>query len=340
MDVVVYEGRRYDISRWIPHHPGGQLLLRGHEGTDVTDVFKAYHAHARFERPEIRRLDATHARPPFAFTDEYRRAQRELHAPQAHDDLWDVVMWVCLALYFWSTNPVVGGFLLVVLGAFGHQYVHLSSSKASLITLVGFVSHHWRHEHVFSHHAATNTVHDRDLSIYDANALPLPPSLRFAVVANVIVFRPFLQYAMPRYNRYATKLDACVMLYNCAELYHACVSGVLASFWVRRILPAAWFLLIDYYNHYHESDVRTQHADWTRHQYATTQNFVVNEWLYHTHPMVHSLLTFGLDRQVEHHLFPRVKLHRLCEVERQLPVPPRKHVLGLHTFTGVASCFV
>ena len=87
------------------------------------------------------------------------------------------------------------------------------------------------------------------------------------------------------------------------------------------------------------SDVRVHHDDWAHHQHATTQNFVMSQWLYDEHPMIHSLLTFGLDRQVEHHVFPRLKLHRLQDAERELEHSPRKHVLGWRTARDIATSF-
>lgn len=47
--IVTYKGRRYDITNFIPNHPGGDAILRKHIGTDITEVmtksshgFKAY----------------------------------------------------------------------------------------------------------------------------------------------------------------------------------------------------------------------------------------------------------------------------------------------------------
>lgn len=33
-----FEGGIFDITRWIPDHPGGSLILKEHAGTDITEA--------------------------------------------------------------------------------------------------------------------------------------------------------------------------------------------------------------------------------------------------------------------------------------------------------------
>lgn len=40
---VVIDGGVYDLGRWAPHHPGGELPIRYMAGHDGTDVFRAFH---------------------------------------------------------------------------------------------------------------------------------------------------------------------------------------------------------------------------------------------------------------------------------------------------------
>lgn len=40
---VIVDGGVYDLSRWAPYHPGGELPIRYMAGHDCTDVFKAFH---------------------------------------------------------------------------------------------------------------------------------------------------------------------------------------------------------------------------------------------------------------------------------------------------------
>lgn len=40
---IIIDGGVYDLSRWAPHHPGGELPIRYMAGHDCTDVFRAFH---------------------------------------------------------------------------------------------------------------------------------------------------------------------------------------------------------------------------------------------------------------------------------------------------------
>ena len=65
----------------------------------------------------------------------------------------------------------------------------------------------------------------------------------------------------------------------------------------------------------------------------------MNEWMFDRFPILHSLLTFGLDRQVEHHLFPRLRLRHLHKAEKILKEKPKRHVLGVKTLGILFSEF-
>lgn len=41
---VAYEGKAYDITDWIPLHPGGKKILIQFAGLDITDEFNSFHA--------------------------------------------------------------------------------------------------------------------------------------------------------------------------------------------------------------------------------------------------------------------------------------------------------
>lgn len=40
---VVIDDGVYDLSKWAPHHPGGELPIRYMAGRECSDVFKAFH---------------------------------------------------------------------------------------------------------------------------------------------------------------------------------------------------------------------------------------------------------------------------------------------------------
>jgi cytochrome b involved in lipid metabolism len=45
---VVVDGRVYDVSGFLPSHPGGLDVLNGHLGTDVSEILRSpdYHRHS------------------------------------------------------------------------------------------------------------------------------------------------------------------------------------------------------------------------------------------------------------------------------------------------------
>ncbi|KAL0330700.1 UNVERIFIED_CONTAM: Acyl-lipid (9-3)-desaturase [Sesamum angustifolium] len=40
---ISIQGKVYDVSEWVNHHPGGELPLLNLAGQDATDAFVAYH---------------------------------------------------------------------------------------------------------------------------------------------------------------------------------------------------------------------------------------------------------------------------------------------------------
>lgn len=47
---VVIDGGVYDVSRWAPYHPGGELPIRYMAGRECSDVFKAFHKSSIIEK--------------------------------------------------------------------------------------------------------------------------------------------------------------------------------------------------------------------------------------------------------------------------------------------------
>jgi fatty acid desaturase len=348
--TIIFEDKRWDITDWIQTHPGGKQMLLSADGCDITEVFKSYHTMNNFSHINgIKFIDhATPTHKPYIFTDSYRKMQKTLYqnTPSVTCfDPWDIVMWMSFVAYLYDINPVISGILLIILGSFGHQYVHISSHKSSMLTLVGFISNQWRDEHVFQHHPWTNTEHDPDLNGFLAiNDIPLPSICKFVIVSNIIVIRPFIQYFIPAYFIRATMWDIAAMTYNIFDILKSFTHGWTSIFnwWLKRIIPAAWFLTIDYFNHYRTNDVVLKQVsnDWTYQQKMASQNFVFSSCLYQNAPTIHSLLTFGLDRQVEHHLFPKLRLKHLQYAETFLKDTPQKHTFGLHSLKIIFSEFV
>lgn len=338
---IIFENREYNITGWEKKHPGGEQLILSANNLDITDLFKSYH-----KTDTLQYLAYFKSKPVidkkqyYTFSDTYIYIQGMVDSFIEHKHSFDIVLWLSFIIYIFNFSNILSGIMLIILGAYGHQYVHSSSYKASFLTLSGFISNQWRDEHVYSHHPYTNTCMDIDLvNFMSIDNIPLPSPLRFLLVCIIIVFRPFIQYFIPKYIKRATRLDVIFILYNIFDCYITFGLG----WFIKRLIPSVWFLYIDYHNHYSKGLARKQVSnDWLEQQLLTTQNVVINKFLYNKYPFVHSLLTFGLDRQVEHHVCPKVKMEYFSIVEKVLlsvKIVPRKHFVSWKSVKNIFKTF-
>jgi cytochrome b involved in lipid metabolism len=47
---VIIDNKVYDVTKWLPHHPGGKNLILNLAGTDVTEEFKVFHLNPCYAR--------------------------------------------------------------------------------------------------------------------------------------------------------------------------------------------------------------------------------------------------------------------------------------------------
>jgi Fatty acid desaturase/Cytochrome b5-like Heme/Steroid binding domain len=330
--VVTYGTMDYDVTQWLDQHPGGRRLLESAHGHDITEVYQSYHVRPFHMAPGV--IPICHrerSQPASAFSAEYQNMRNRLYrrtSVHASWDPYDLLLWCALAVYLADWSVLTNIMSLLLLGGYGHQYVHTSSLKATCLTLGGFVSNLWREEHVFSHHPYTNTVQDVDWVVFQAlERLPGPAWLRFIWTSLGIPLRSWWVYVQPETWKSATVADLLVIGYNVWRSWHSTVYH-----W---FIVSSWFLLIDYLNHY-ASAPHPQQVDWMMQQRAASQNVVIWRWLYRHLPWLHSLLTMGLDRQVEHHLFPRLHMDRLSEPDVVADV---QHVFSKETYTLLSQHF-
>lgn len=328
---IIFEGIKYNIENF--NHPGGNILLEYANTLDVTELVKSNHTKYSIELlkklPIISNIKTKNTKKYFTFSDEYNNIkelvynQNKIWESYKSCDKYDIIMWTSLFSYLilnhFSSDIFFSTILLIILGSYGHQYVHSSSDKASMLTFSGFISNHWRQEHLFSHHPYTNTVNDIDFTEFNKinkNMKYIPSILKFIIVSIIIVIRPFIQTLTFSCIKNATFFDKIIILYNYYDIYMNTI-----KYCTKHFILAVWFLIIDYFNHYEHKvgqevgkEVNPENLNWYENQLNTTQNFVFNSYLYNNYPFIHSLLTFGLDRQVEHHLFPKIKMEHFSKI--------------------------
>ncbi len=325
----VIDGKLYELSEWANKHPGGSQIIKWINGRDATiEVYSNHSNHALVDSVLSKYLvdDANITKNNRIYVDKVY--------PKKY--VYDDIIWItALSIYILDVNLLISLLSLIVIGGYGHQYVHNMSWKKHLLSFTGFVSNVWQHEHVLSHHIYTNTIYDVDLlDFHDIKKYMhyLHPAMRYFIVCHVILIRRVFTAPYHVATNFTTSsfIDFIIYCYNVYGFYNNFV-----YWYVKMYIINMWFLLIDYFNHYAKTPTGMQSSNWKTHQTLTTNNFVFNKWLYNNYPFIHSLLTFGLDRQVEHHLYPQVPMYYLSNIK----CSGVNHVLSYETIKYLLTNF-
>jgi fatty acid desaturase len=223
-----------------------------------------------------------------------------------------------------------------------HEASHLSLGiSPGLSTLFGMLAcppimsfSVWRKRHIRSHHLYTNALatsapadnFDIDVTAFDTAAyLPvwlrrivLIPSILIAYVFSSSSIGPCgtLQHMLSRDTPRIERLECFASLsilyayYSCGRTLHG-VYGVL--YWMAVFFGTSgfYFGFVSQLSHVPAMVLRWRPTEpdinrdgWLRHQIEHSLNYAVGSSL-------HDVLSFGLNTQIEHHLFPGVTSHQL-----------------------------
>ena len=193
-------GQAYDLTEWLPLHPGGAHLLEITRGTDCTELFESYHApslkekHIRstLKQYVVEGVEPTSTTYEWSDTPVYDdlkrvvRAYRRLHGIKATDSwaalawlsLWGLVHYAALATWLlgrggWPNAVVLGCSLWWWSGSLVHDGTHYALAYRSAASAwVGWLGgwmfclpSAWLRQHVTGHHVHTN-VEGRDPDLY------------------------------------------------------------------------------------------------------------------------------------------------------------------------------
>lgn len=182
--LLAIDGKWYDVTSFIPHHPGGDIISE-FIGKDATDVFFANHPQA-FELLKHRKPvgDYISKKPPSKAMQEYRNllkyfAENDFYYPSK---AWLLEKWslnvaiLCMVIYgvVYSSSLLVHCFCGLGLawfwqrcGFFLHDFQHSQIFKSRFwnrvggffcgTVSIGINSDWWREEH-YAHHNLTNTL--------------------------------------------------------------------------------------------------------------------------------------------------------------------------------------
>jgi acyl-lipid (8-3)-desaturase len=217
---------------------------------------------------------------------------------------------------------VLVGINMALLGGWGHNQMHQGGSRLDfLFGFTGLDTLRWTRTHVALHHVFTNLDADTDWEDIEALSSRVPVALRLPailfgyhlflkpkglVLSTLRIVREAVssdkalrpgdkkhspKYVLPILWSFATWMAALSMPGQWKVLFVTEVSGWL------------WFLLIDYSNHYMEDTPRPNPipSDWAMSQVVTSQDFYITGI-----GILDCILGIGLDRQLSHHLFPKM----------------------------------
>ncbi|CAO2165208.1 unnamed protein product [Urochloa humidicola] len=187
---VAVQGKVYDVTTWLPHHPGGDLPLLSLAGQDVTDAFVAYHPASAWRVLDRYRVATLSDYAVSEVSRDYRRlvsdfAKAGLFDRKGHGCATSLLamcallagaLWLVLATASVAAHmsaAVMLGFLWMQSGFLGHDSGHYpvmrSRSLNRAVQLVagnciaGISIAWWKRNHN-AHHIACNSLdHDPDV---------------------------------------------------------------------------------------------------------------------------------------------------------------------------------
>lgn len=199
---IVIENCVYDVTKWAPQHPGGQLPLWGVAGRDATDHFYAFHPRGNEKRLKPLLIGNLVGYKPSEVILEFRALRQRL----VDEGVFDIKAWyfvlhfvifigmllaavlcveqtaVSSCPYLWTVaGAVLLGFFWQQIAGLGHDGGHNSVThvrdldfRIGMVTgnlLTGISVGWWKKSHN-THHTVTNSIeHDPDIQHLPAFAI-------------------------------------------------------------------------------------------------------------------------------------------------------------------------
>lgn len=203
---IIIQGKVYDVTKFIPKHPGGSLIYVK-PGGDVTQLFNSYHPQyvdkmlSKFEVGTVKDTEKTvsYSEEKCEFYSTCQSKVRQYFKENKLDPRYATSMYIktavimtVLAASYWATFYSTSSLLLAL--AFGavfgtmkaevgvsiqHDANHGAYAQAGwlgdwvgiTLDLVGASSFMWKQQHVVGHHAYTNVVdEDPDIRVSEKDA--------------------------------------------------------------------------------------------------------------------------------------------------------------------------
>jgi len=200
-----FEGKAYDLTPWLRHHPGGARVLVNTQGRDITRFVRSHH----FGKNVVRHLASFEVRgvlwpadkdgfvfPNSTYTQLTDAVYRQHDCDELKEPTWEYVAvrtaavggFVATAVAAlrarsapaaWAAHALYG-YLAAMVGSFGHNGLHLHARRpleTHLLTIQGTLNpFHWMETHLW-HHMDTNTASDPEC-VHPTALITLRPRVR------------------------------------------------------------------------------------------------------------------------------------------------------------------
>ena len=361
----------YDLTGFADHHPGGAevfSLLQARAAQtppDVTALLEVYHDKPKdilqTILPKYRVGDAPPSSFPTFTYERYHQLKREVHdmirrqgldrgysLPEALYHVFFVTVYVCTFYNFLACPSWHLTFLLIALVAWwasnllhelSHK-VHWRKDRATGLRVLTQVASPfmdmdgWFFDHVFLHHSFTNTTHDPDVSGIPSLLRFLPRFVRlpqhvhqhmyvFPLSLLAVFSKALLPSLLYRVNRVSLTLFLFILW---------CCRHHLNQFFLLYTVPGPLFIvpaLLNHVQHEHLTHIRADGKDFLVHQLQTTSNYQSS--------FLTRMLSFNLDIQIEHHLFPNIAHSTLRKIRPVVREFCRQHDLPYIERPGMAN---
>jgi cytochrome b involved in lipid metabolism len=184
----VIHNKQYDLTQFIPQHPGGEHWIENTRGQDITELFHTHHlneakATALLNKYYIADCKKSFTRFTFKPDGYYETLKRKLLSKYSADELQDNtqsklltfkilgLFLVCFLITCYTRSylmAALSGFILVSVVGEGHNFMHQRVNPfRHVFGLTGFTHEDWQNFHAISHHMFPNTELDYEIGVFE-----------------------------------------------------------------------------------------------------------------------------------------------------------------------------
>jgi len=145
--VLTISGNKYDISKWVPYHPGGDEILVKYNGLDATDVFAAFHSKETYAK--LSNFKAVPTTEPLVDPEQKYQQLRKLMEERR---LFDRNPY----FYVYKTSTTIGLLVLAIYLLVNGYWLPSACFLGLFWQQAGWLAHDYCHHDVFENRKANN----------------------------------------------------------------------------------------------------------------------------------------------------------------------------------------